>query len=57
MPNFDNFSRFGVHLVRTQKISEHLSLFLISTQRTNRSHLVNTCVHTKQMTHYVEVYI
>ena len=36
-----SFSRFGVHLVRTQKISENLTLFLISSRRTNRRKHVN----------------
>ena len=41
--HFDRFwvSGFGIHLVRTQKISKHLTLLLISRWRTNRRNDVN----------------
>ena len=58
--HFDNFwlSWFGVHLVRTQKVSEDLTLFLNSRERTNRARqLINNYVHTRWMAHYVEVYM
>ena len=48
--HFDNFwvSWFGVHLVRTQKVSEDLTLFLNSRERTNRARqLINNYVHTR----------
>ena len=58
--HFDNFwvSWFGVHLVRTQKVSEDLTLFLNSRERTNRARqLINNYVHTRWMAHCVEVYM